>query len=58
MIFLIVYVDDIILAVDGVIKIERLKKNLPTEHEIKELGSLRCFLGMKVARSEKEEFPQ
>jgi len=32
---------------------ERLKRNLATEFEIKDLGSLKYFLGMEVARSKK-----
>ena len=47
---LIVYVDDIILTGDDVAK---MKKNLSTEFEIKNLGPLRYFLGMEIARSKK-----
>jgi hypothetical protein len=32
---------------------ERLKRNLATEFEIKDLGSLKYFLGMEIARSKK-----
>ena len=48
---LIVYVDDIILTGDDVIDMERLKQKLATEFEMKDLGSLRYFLGMEVARN-------
>ncbi|RVW38703.1 Retrovirus-related Pol polyprotein from transposon RE1 [Vitis vinifera] len=44
-------VDDIILTGDDVIDMERLKQKLATEFEMKDLGSLRYFLGMEVARN-------
>lgn len=50
---LIVYVDDIILTGDDIVEMERLKKNLTKEFEIKDLGALKYFLGMEVARSKK-----
>lgn len=48
---LIVYVDDIILTGNDIVEIKRLKKILATEFDIKDLGSLRYFLGMEVARN-------
>ena len=50
---LIVYVDDIILNGDDTAEMERLKKCFASEFEIKDLGSLRYFLGMEIARSKK-----
>ena len=50
---LIVYVDDIILTGDDTAEMERLKRCLASEFEIKDLRSLRYFLGMEVARSKK-----
>ncbi|EXC12992.1 hypothetical protein L484_016923 [Morus notabilis] len=48
---LIVYVDDIILTGDNSAKMSHLKESLASEFEIKDLGSLKYFLGMEVARS-------
>ena len=48
---LIVYVDDIILTGDDCGEMNRLKKRLAEEFEIKDLGALKYFLGMEFARS-------
>ena len=48
---LIVYVDDIILTEDDTEEMERLKKRLALEFEMKNLGNLKYFLGMEVARN-------
>ena len=53
MTILIVYVDDIILTRDNTWEVERLKKVLATEFEVKDLGQMWYFLGMKVTRSRK-----
>ena len=50
---LIVYVDDIILTGDNTVEMERLKKILASEFEVKDLGHLHYFLGMEIARSKK-----
>ena len=45
------YVDDIILAGDNILELACLKKRLAEEFEIKDLGPLRYFLGMEIARN-------
>lgn len=53
---LIVYVDDIILTGDDVFELDRLKKALAREFEIKDLGPLKYFIGMEFVRSKKGIF--
>jgi hypothetical protein len=50
-----VYVDDIIVTGDDEMEISRLKEkdNLPKEFEVKDLGQLKYFFGIKIARSPK-----
>ena len=48
---LIVYIDDIILTGDDIDGLEKLKRALANEFEVKDLGFLRYFLGMEVART-------
>ena len=47
---LIVYVDDIVLTGDDLIEMKQLKTYLTREFEIKDLGDLKYFLGIEVAR--------
>ncbi|TYK14846.1 Copia protein [Cucumis melo var. makuwa] len=48
---LIVYVDDIVLTRDDQVEIGQLKQRMDDEFEIKNLGNLKYFLEMEVARS-------
>jgi Reverse transcriptase (RNA-dependent DNA polymerase) len=50
---LIVYVDDIVLTGNDLVEMKRLKASLAKEFEMKDLGELRYFLGIEVARSKK-----
>ena len=45
-----VYVDDIVITGDDVEEIKRLKENLGKTFEVKDLGPLRYFLGIEIAR--------
>ncbi|KAA0066554.1 Cysteine-rich RLK (RECEPTOR-like protein kinase) 8 [Cucumis melo var. makuwa] len=47
----IVYVDDLVLSRDDTDEIVQLKKKMGFEFEIKDLGNLKYFFGMEVARS-------
>ena len=53
---LIVYVDDIVITGNDEEEIQNLKLFLATEFEIKELGELRYFFGIEVARSRRGIF--
>ena len=48
---IIVYVNDIILTSDDIVETERLRNIFVAEFEIKDLGPLRYFLSMEVARN-------
>ncbi|GAA0147989.1 hypothetical protein LIER_36630 [Lithospermum erythrorhizon] len=48
---LIVYVDDIIISGNDVVEIKNIKKQMAREFEVKDLGMLKYFLGMEIARS-------
>ena len=50
---LVVYVDDMIITGNDDHEITRLKDNLMKEFEVKDLGQLRYFLGIEIARSPK-----
>ncbi|KAD4888928.1 hypothetical protein E3N88_21001 [Mikania micrantha] len=46
-----IYVDDVIIAGNNTAKIEETKNNLDKNFSIKDLGTLRYFLGVEVART-------
>ena len=48
---LIVYIDDIVLTRDDLEEMEKLKKQLAAEIEIKDLGALKFFIGIELTRS-------
>ena len=48
---LIVYVDDMVVTENDPNEITTLQRQLATEFELKDLGNLKYFLGIKVARS-------
>ena len=48
---LIMYVDDIIITGDDIQKITTLKQRLRDEFEVKDLETMKYFLGMEVAKS-------
>ena len=48
---ILVYVDDLVLAGDNLAEINSMKKLLDDRFKIKDLGPLKFFLGMEVARS-------
>ena len=50
-VILIMYVDDIIFTGDDIDEMEKLKRVLANEFEVKDLDFLRYFLGMEVART-------
>ncbi|XP_016199805.1 uncharacterized protein LOC107640820 [Arachis ipaensis] len=50
---ILVYVDDLVLAGDDLLEIERVKQTLHDRFRIKDIGDLRFFLGLEVARSSK-----
>jgi hypothetical protein len=50
---LVVYVDDMIIIGDDPLEVAKLKENLCAQFEVKDLGQLRYFLGIEIARSPK-----
>ncbi|KAH9726277.1 Integrase catalytic domain-containing protein [Citrus sinensis] len=54
-IYLLLYVDDILIALKNRDEIERLKKQLASEFEMKDLGDAQRILGMEIHRDKKNQ---
>ena len=52
--YLLLYVDDIIIAGDDYEKVSELKKELMNQFRMKDLGNLHSFLGVNMVRTEDE----
>ena len=52
---LVVYVDDILIASNNVQEVEALKVSLDQHFKLKDLGGLKYFLGLEIARSDDKE---
>lgn len=55
-VYLIVYVDDMIIASESSKRIEEFRKRLNNEFSITDLGDLKCFLGVQVRRDNDGNF--
>lgn len=55
-VILAVYVDDIILAAKSLKKLNEIKLLISKKYEVKDLGELKNFLGVKVTQDEKKIF--
>ncbi|KXJ68982.1 hypothetical protein RP20_CCG000687 [Aedes albopictus] len=53
-VILVLYVDDILLACSSMKVLETVKRLLSREYEMKDIGDIKHFLGMKVERNLKE----
>jgi len=52
-IYLLLYVDDMLIAAKSKIEITKLKRLLSSEFEMKDLGSAKKILGMEISRDRK-----
>ena len=52
-IILLIYVDDILIARNDVDAVNAFKKFLDNNFKLKDLGTLKYFLGLKVAKTSK-----
>ena len=50
---LLIYVDDILIARNNMNEINKVKSSLNAAFEIKDLGNLKFFLGLEIARTKK-----
>ena len=53
---LIIYIDDMIVTSSSPKEVEKLQSHLAKEFEMKDLGTLKYFLGIEVSRSTNELF--
>ena len=53
-VIILIYVDDLIIGGDSMVKISKLKKNLEMQFQMKDLGELRYFLGIEMIISESD----
>ena len=53
-IYLLLYVDDMLIAFKNSAAIDRLKNQLSSEFEMKDLGEVRRILGMEIERDRKK----
>ena len=49
--YLVIYVDDILIAGNSNAAIKGLKRRLSTEFEMKDLNEVQCFLGLNISRN-------
>ena len=56
-VFMILYVDDILLIINGVGPLSLVKIWLSTKFQVKDLGKVYCILGIKVLRDHKNRKP-
>jgi len=49
-IYLLLYVDDMLIASQNLLTIQKLKSLLNSEFEMKEMGAAKKFLGMEIKR--------
>ena len=52
-VFILIYVDDLIIGGHSIVEINKLKKNLEKQFHMKGLGELKYFLGIEMVRYRK-----
>ena len=53
-VYLLIYVDDMLIASSDITEITKLKGQMQKEFEMKDLGEARKILGMEITRNRKE----
>lgn len=54
-IFMVLYVDDILLASSNVLLLEEIKNMLSSSFDMKDLGVAHCVLGIEITRDRSKE---